>query len=33
MIITHKMKWDKCLSHEIWPHIEKGWQDEDKEIH
>ena len=33
MIITHKMSWDKCLSHKIWPAIEKGWQDEDKEIH
>ena len=27
------MSWDKCLSHKIWPAIEKGWQDEDKEIH
>ena len=33
MIITHKMAWDKCLSHQIWPHIEKGWKDEDKPIH
>jgi len=33
MIITHKLKWDKCLSHQIWPHIEKGWKDEDKPIH
>jgi hypothetical protein len=33
MIITHKLKWDKCLSHQIWPQIEKGWKDEDKEIH
>ena len=33
MIITHKMTWDKCLSHQIWPHIEKGWKDDDKEIH
>ena len=27
------MNWDKCLSHKICPAIEKGWQDEDKEIH
>ena len=27
------MAWDKCLSHQIWPHIEKGWKDEDKPIH
>ena len=33
MIITHKLNWDKCLSHQIWPSIEKGWKDEDKEIH
>ena len=33
MIITHKLKWNKCLSHQIWPHIEKGWKDEDKPIH
>ena len=33
MIITHKLKWDKCLSHQIWPAIEKGWKDEDKPIH
>ena len=33
MIITHKIKWDKCLSNQIWPAIEKGWKDEDKPIH
>ena len=33
MIITHKIAWDKCLSHQIWPAIEKGWKDEDKNIH
>ena len=33
MIVTHKIKWDKCLSHQIWPAIEKGWKDEDKPIH
>ena len=33
MIITHKIGWDKCLSHNIWPAIEKGWQDKDDEVH
>ena len=33
MIITHKLNWDKCISHQIWPYIEKGWKDEDKKIH
>jgi len=33
MIITHKMDWDKCLSHQIWPAIEKGWKDEGRPIH
>ena len=33
MIITHKLAWDKCLSHQIWPAIEKGWKDEDRNIH
>ena len=33
MIITHKIKWDKCLSNQIWPAIDKGWKDEDKPIH
>ncbi len=33
MIITHKLRWSKCLSHQIFPHIEKGWKDEDKPIH
>tara|TARA_Y100001937_G_scaffold111353_1_gene157889 strand:- start:639 stop:1439 length:801 start_codon:yes stop_codon:yes gene_type:complete len=27
MIITHNMDWNKCLSHKIWPAIQKGWQD------
>ena len=27
MIITHKIAWDSCLSHKIWPVIEKGWKD------
>lgn len=33
MIITHKIAWDKCLSHKIWPAIEKGWKDEGKDVH
>ena len=33
MLVTHKIAWDKCLSHQLWPAIEKGWKDEDKEIH
>ena len=33
MIITHKLTKKDCLSHQIWPAIEKGWQDEDKPIH
>ena len=33
MIITHKLQWSKCLSHQIWPAIEKGWKDEDRPIH
>jgi hypothetical protein len=33
MIITHKLAKKDCLSHQIWPAIEKGWKDEDKPIH
>ena len=33
MLVTHKLKWDKCLSHKIWPAIEKGWKDEGRPIH
>ena len=33
MIHTHTLPWDKCLSHQLMPAIEKGWKDEDKEIH
>ena len=33
MIITHKLSWDKCLSHKIFPLIEKGWKDVDRKIH
>lgn len=33
MIITHKLNRKDCLSHQIWPAIEKGWRDEDKPIH
>jgi len=33
MIITHKLPWDKCLSHQLMPAIEKGWKDEGKDVH
>ena len=33
MLVTHKIPWDKCLSHQLWPAIEKGWKDEDRPIH
>lgn len=33
MLITHELDWKDCLSHQIWPAIKKGWQDEDKPIH
>ena len=33
MIITHKIAWDKCLSHQLWPAIEKGWKDNGKNVH
>ena len=33
MLVTHKIPWDKCLSHQLWPAIEKGWKDKDRPIH
>jgi len=33
MLVTHKIAWDKCLSHQLWPAIEKGWKDEGKDVH
>ena len=33
MLVIHKLKWSDCLSHQIWPYIEKGWKDEDRNIH
>ena len=27
------MDWKLCLSHQIWPAIQKGWQDKDRPIH
>ena len=27
MIITHDIPWDKCLSHQLFPAIKKGWKD------
>ena len=33
MIKTHKINWQHCLSHQLWPAIEKGWQDEGRPVH
>ncbi len=33
MIICHNIPWDKCLSHQLWPAIKKGWKDEDRPVH
>jgi len=33
MITTHFINWDKCLSHQIWPAITKGWPETDKPVH
>ena len=33
MIITHNIPWDKCLSHQLFPAIKKGWQDKKEKIH
>ena len=33
MLVTHKIAWDKCLSHQLWPAIEKGWKDNGKNVH
>jgi hypothetical protein len=33
MIVTHKLNWKECLSWQLWPAIEKGWKDEDRNIH
>ena len=33
MITCHFINWDKCLSHQIWPAITKGWPDTDKPVH
>ena len=33
MIICHKLKRKDCLSHEIWRAVEKGWPDQNKNIH
>lgn len=32
MITCHFMNWDKCLSHQIWPAISKGWPETDKPV-
>ena len=33
MIKKHKINWQHCLSHQLWPAIEKGWQDEGTPVH
>jgi len=33
VIICHKLSWGDCLSHQIWPAIEKGWKDNGKNVH
>lgn len=33
MIICHELAWNKCLSHQIWPAIKKGWKDEGRPVH
>ena len=33
MITCHFINWDKCLSHQIWPAITKGWPETDKPVH
>lgn len=32
MIKLHFINWTKCLSHKIWPAIQKGWPDTDKTV-
>ena len=27
------MAWNKCLSHQVWTYIEKGWKDEGRPVH
>ena len=29
----HFMNWTKCLSHQIWPALQKGWPETDKPVH
>ena len=33
MIHTHTLPWDKCLSHQLMPAIQKGWKDNGKDVH
>ena len=33
MIHIHTLPWDKCLSHQVMPAIQKGWKDEGKDVH
>ncbi len=29
----HFMNWTKCLSHQLWPALQKGWPETDKPVH
>lgn len=29
----HFLNWSKCLSHQIWPLLQKGWPETDKPVH
>ena len=33
MIVTHNIPWDKCLSKQLFPAIEKGWSSEGRPTH
>lgn len=33
MIHIHTLPWDKCLSHQLMPAIQKGWKDEGRDVH
>ena len=33
MNIYHKLDWGKCLSHEIFEAVKKGWPETDEEVH
>ena len=33
MNTCHFINWNKCLSHQIWPYITKGWPETNKPVH